>query len=43
MQKALDEVIGARNNRVAELREIIEGNEVPTFGKKLMRVLLSHN
>jgi ATP-dependent RNA/DNA helicase IGHMBP2 len=33
MQKALDEVIGARNNRVAELREIIEGNEVPTFEK----------
>lgn len=33
MQKALDEVIGARNNRVAELREIIEGNEVPAFEK----------
>lgn len=33
MQKALDEVIGARNNRVAELREIIEGNEKPTFEK----------
>src|ERR1700741_1397644 len=33
MQKALDEVIGARNNRVAELREIIEGNEAPTFEK----------
>ena len=33
MQKALDEVIGARNNRVAELREIIEGTEVPTFEK----------
>ena len=33
MQKALDEVIDARNNRVAELREIIEGNEVPTFEK----------
>lgn len=33
MQKALDEVIGARNNRVAELREIIEGNETPTFEK----------
>jgi predicted DNA helicase len=33
MQKALDEVIGARNNRVAELREIIEGNEVPVFEK----------
>jgi len=33
MQKALDEVIGARNNRVAELREIIEGKEKPTFEK----------
>lgn len=33
MQKALDEVIGARNNRVAELREIIEGTQVPTFEK----------
>lgn len=33
MQKALDDVIGARNNRVAELREIIEGKEVPTFEK----------
>ena len=33
MQKALDEVIGAKHNRVAELREIIEGNELPTFEK----------
>ena len=33
MQKALDEVIGAKHNRVAELREIIEGNEPPTFEK----------
>ena len=33
MQKALDEVIGARNNRVAELREIIEGSEPPNFNK----------
>ncbi len=33
MQKALDEVIGARNNRVAELREMIEGNESPSFNK----------
>jgi superfamily I DNA and/or RNA helicase len=31
MQKALDEVIGARNNRVGELREMIEGTEIPTF------------
>lgn len=33
MQKALDEVIGARNNRVAELREIIDGTAAPTFEK----------
>ncbi|MES2566974.1 MAG: AAA domain-containing protein [Bacteroidota bacterium] len=33
MQKALDEVIGARNNRVAELREIIDGTEMPSFEK----------
>jgi ATP-dependent RNA/DNA helicase IGHMBP2 len=33
MQKALDEVIGARNNRVAELREMIEGNDIPSFNK----------
>ncbi|MBC7695075.1 MAG: AAA family ATPase [Burkholderiales bacterium] len=33
MQKALDEVAGARNNRVAELREILEGTENPTFEK----------
>lgn len=33
MQKALDEVIGAKHNRAAELREIIEGNEPPTFEK----------
>ncbi len=33
MQKALDEVIAAKHNRVAELREIIEGNETPTFNK----------
>jgi superfamily I DNA and/or RNA helicase len=33
MQKALDEVIGARNNRVAELREIIDGTASPTFEK----------
>ena len=33
MQKALDEVIGAKHNRVAELREIMEGDELPTFEK----------
>lgn len=31
MQKALDLVINARHNRVAELREIIEGKEQPYF------------
>ncbi len=33
MQKALDEVIVSKNNRIAELREIIEGNVNPTFKK----------
>jgi ATP-dependent RNA/DNA helicase IGHMBP2 len=33
MQNALDNVINARNNRVAELREMIEGNEPITFEK----------
>ncbi|MCW3078559.1 MAG: DNA-binding protein [Bacteroidetes bacterium] len=33
MQKALDEVIGAKNNRVAELREILEGNDTIKFEK----------
>lgn len=33
MQKALDEVIGAKHNRIAELRDIIEGTELPTFEK----------
>jgi superfamily I DNA and/or RNA helicase len=31
MQRALDQVIDARNNRVAELREMIEGNIPLTF------------
>jgi superfamily I DNA and/or RNA helicase len=34
MQKALDEVINARNNRVAELREILEGSETLNFEKE---------
>lgn len=34
MQKALDEVIHAKNNRVAELREILEGNEPLHFDKQ---------
>lgn len=33
MQKALDEVIAAKHNRIAELRDIIEGTELPTFEK----------
>jgi len=33
MQQALDAVIDARYNRVAELREIIEGSVPATFGK----------
>ncbi|MCC6372974.1 MAG: AAA family ATPase, partial [Bacteroidia bacterium] len=33
MQQALDVVIDARNNRIAELREIIEGHIAPTFSK----------
>ena len=33
MQRALDEVIHARNNRVAELREIFEGASQPEFEK----------
>lgn len=33
MQKALDEVIGAKNNRVAELREMIEGDQPISFEK----------
>lgn len=33
MQNALDEVINAKNNRVAELREMIEGNEPISFDK----------
>ncbi len=34
MQEALDEVIGARNNRVAELRDIIEGDQPFGFDKE---------
>ena len=34
MQKALDEVIGAKNNRTAELREIVEG-ELPFSFQKI--------
>lgn len=34
MQKALDEVIAAKGNRVAELRDILEGRIPFTFGKQ---------
>ncbi len=43
MQKALDEVINAKNNRVAELREIIEGNELPSFEKMETSSALAFN
>ena len=40
MQKALDVVIGAKNNRVQELREIIEGNQAPIFEKMDESILI---
>ncbi len=40
MQKALDEVINARSNRVAELREIIEGHDTPSFEKTDESILI---
>ncbi len=40
MQAALDEVIGAKNNRVAELREMIEGNLPVTFEKPDDRIVV---
>ena len=40
MQKALDVVIGAKNNRVQELREIIEGNQTPVFEKMDESILI---
>src|SRR4051812_26723481 len=48
MQKALDQVIDARNNRVAELREMIEGKIPISFEKKndaiiIPRLNLSQN
>lgn len=44
MQKALDQVINARNNRVAELRDIIEGKQEPSFEKnKLANPVLHLN
>lgn len=44
MQKALDIVIKARNNRTAELRDIMEGIQSPAFGhEKLERPVLHLN
>lgn len=40
MQKALDLVINARNNRTAELREVIEGNSTPDFEKTDESILI---
>ncbi len=41
MQKALDIVINARNCKTAELREIIEGVEMPSFEKIDESILIS--
>ncbi|HRH09882.1 MAG TPA: AAA domain-containing protein [Bacteroidia bacterium] len=40
MQNALDVVIHARNNRVAELREMIEGTEALSFSKIKEEILI---
>jgi superfamily I DNA and/or RNA helicase len=40
MQKALDNVINSRNNRIAELREIIEGSSAPGFSKQDETILI---
>lgn len=40
MQKALDLVINARNNRVSELREVIEGNSKPDFDQSDESILI---
>jgi superfamily I DNA and/or RNA helicase len=40
MQKALDNVINSRNNRIAELREIIEGAIAPGFTKQDESILI---
>lgn len=42
MQKALDTVIGARNNRLAELRDILEGNEQTSFGENNLQTAIAH-
>ncbi len=42
MDKALDVVINARNNRVEELRDILEGKEEPFFGKEKLASPITH-
>lgn len=42
MQKALDVVINARSNRIAELRYIIEGKEEPSFEKQILNQPSTH-
>jgi ATP-dependent RNA/DNA helicase IGHMBP2 len=42
MEKALDIVINARNNRVAELRDIFEGLQEPSFGKEKLENTVTH-
>lgn len=42
MEKALDIVIAARNNRVAELRDILEGEQEPLFGKDKLPSQITH-
>lgn len=42
MEKALDVVINARNNRVAELRTIFEGEQEPSFGNEKLATPIVH-
>jgi ATP-dependent RNA/DNA helicase IGHMBP2 len=42
MQKALDQVINARSNRVAELRDIIEGKQEASFEKNKLTSPVLH-
>jgi ATP-dependent RNA/DNA helicase IGHMBP2 len=42
MEKALDVVINARNNRVAELRDILEGEQEPSFDKQKLTSTITH-
>ncbi len=42
MDKALDIVINARSSRVAELRDILEGEQEPSFGKEKLTNQITH-